>query len=305
MTKRIIVSNSEVSDFMKCERLWYYKYFKELTPIGNTSEALAYGNYGHDWLYRYYRTLASGANTVMAMAEANNVLRELQKSRDMSSEFLVHLMTIMVMYVTNHPYQNMKIIGVEQKEKTILYHDTIHDTEVYLGIKYDLLLQGTEGKQADKFILVDHKFKYSFISPEASAMNAQLPKYIYVLRQNGYNVETAMFNQLRYRKMDDDNPKNQRFHRLSITPTDNEISEAINDHITVASRIIDLRETSHDVGKIVTRSRDYRDCENCPFFSICLAQAKGKQTEALRTVQAFFRVGGNKYIDDYKELLND
>lgn len=298
-----VISNSETQDFQKCERLWFYKYYLQLTPLGNISGPLAYGIYGHDWLYKYYRELSKGADLGTAMAEANTTFRKLQAEGLAENDFIMYLMSIVMKYVTKHPVVNMEIVKVEEKLKAFLYYDPITNDEVYIAMKMDLLTRATEGKYAGEYILIDHKFKNNFIKAETAQMNVQLPKYIHVLRENGFPVKTALFNQLRYRQMDDE--KNERFLRLPITPTDEEIKETIKDHVKISMQILEHRRDPDNISNNVTRHRDERNCEHCPFFTICNLQLKGKNKQATDVVKAHFKIGGNEYIDGYRELENE
>jgi CRISPR/Cas system-associated exonuclease Cas4 (RecB family) len=301
----MIISNSEVSDYLKCQQLWLYKYVQRLTPKGNMSEPLAYGVYGHEWLFKFYKTRATGAGIEDSVIEANSVITGLINDGSVDNMFALHLMGLLYKYIEHYPDNNLKISGVEQKFKVPLAQDHSDPNKllgnyshIELGVTVDLIGTVTDGKYEGEEFIIDHKFTYNFWTPDAITLNSQLPKYIYAANANGHNVKRALINQLRYRQMSDNK---QFFSRRPVVPSETRISNIINQHIKTSWQIVAAKRDYYagiDPQPIKVLSR--ATCENCPFFSICDAELDGRNTDLIK--KAHYTTDGNKYLDAYKGM---
>lgn len=288
----MIISGSEVADYLKCQQYWFDKYVLKLTPKGTISDPLAYGIYGHEWLYKFFNARSNGADIKEAIGEATSVISNLINNGEIDNNFALHLMSILYKYVEAYPDNNFKILGVERKFTARL------DEDIEIGGTVDLIGQATAGKHEGKIVLLDHKFTLNFWSTDKLAMNNQLPKYMFIAKHNGYDVQLALINQLRYRKMGDNN---EFFRRTPVAPSDNRISAIIDHHLSISHSIKRKKEEfkaggTPDTPKIINGYY----CENCPFFSLCDAELDGRSTETIK--RAHFTVDTDSYLSTYKDL---
>jgi hypothetical protein len=289
----MIISNSEVSDFLKCQQYWWYKYILRLTPKGHISGPLAYGIYGHEWLSEYYLARANGGSKDDAIGAGNTAIGKLLVENKIDNEFALHLMSILLGYIEAYPDKNFEIIGVEQ-----IYIAQLSD-DISIGITVDVVGRATDGQYAGETFVLDHKFTYNFWSPNRVSFSPQLVKYIYTLRANGLDVNRGLLNQLRYRQMKNGN---ELFRRTPVAPSEIRINNVMSQHVAVSVEIFSIKKAYQEEARIFEPIKllDGKTCENCIFVPICEAEINGKKTET--TIKAHYTVNDDEYITAYEVL---
>lgn len=289
----MIISNSEVSDFLKCEQYWFNKYVRELSPKGFITGPLAYGIYGHEWLAEYFKTRATGGTSDDGIAESNKLISKHLQDGMIDTDFMLHLIGILYRYVEAYPDNNMEILAVEEKLIAPI------SERVTLGITVDAIVKATAGKLEGETFILDHKFTNNFWSIDRVAMSPQLPKYIYVARANNFDINRGLLNQLRYRKMKEEN---DFFRRTPVAPSEARINNIIEAHLRVSEEIYSIK-TMYDINHetpYLTKLMDGYRCDGCQFFSMCDAELNGKSTDSI--VKAHFNIGKDDYVRSYEEV---
>lgn len=297
-----LISNSEVSDFLLCERKHYYAHLRKLRRKGQ-SDALTRGIVGHEALAAYYEVLMNSPRYDVALpypvpvledaeAAARRVLMGYLSSPDslVGQEIIYDLDRILRRYFEYSRNDNWTILAVENQ-----YGIPINDEFEYT-MRLDVLAL-IDGEP----VLVDHKFKYNFFTQAELDMNAQIPKYIGTLKYNGVPVERGMMNQIRYRISKDQSDENM-FKRTMIKPHPVEIRNTLRDQIILSEQIIERRAMSQEEQSAAAlRVMSPMICKNCPFLDICKSELMGG--DITLTIQSEFEVNDYGYNDDSQEAL--
>lgn len=299
-----LISNSEVSDFLLCQRKHYYAHLRKLKRKGQ-SDALTRGIVGHEALAAYYEFLMdNGTGRVAdgkpysaqvldeAEAAARRVLMGYLSSPDslVGQEIIYDLDRILRRYFEFARNDNWTILAVEKQ-----YGIPINNDFEYT-MRLDVLAF-IDGEPT----LVDHKFKYNFFTQAELDMNAQVPKYIGTLRYNGVPVERGMMNQIRYRVSKDQSDENM-FKRVYIKPHPVEIRNTIREQILVSEEIIERRSlTREQQSEAARRVMSPMICKNCPFIDLCKSELMGG--DITLTIRSEFEVNDYGYNDDPQEAL--
>lgn len=302
-------SYSEVNSFKKCEQLWFNTYVLKLRKKGVGAGPLAFGKLGHLWLEHYYRILmettgsnvASQGERMKAIGVANLELIKAFATENYDQSIQPQLMKLLVEYVKTEANFQFDILAVEKSYGDVLPREDVIDYEpgdpdnIYVHMRLDLLIRPRKGAQAGKIGVMDHKFSENFPSPIAVKMNAQLPKQIHTLRENGVDAEFGILNYLRTRQMKSPS-QGDLFKREYVFPNDARVNNMMRDHEKKSRQIIYLKnipvaEAAEKVTKVADPlfcgSRSDRECE---FFSLCNLELNGEDTES--TIEAFYRKRG-------------
>ena len=266
------ISNSEVSTWLVCERQYYYQFDLNLEPIRH-SEALNRGLLGHEILACYYKELQRGRTHEEAMHTAREFLKSFISGNVYDLPVVLEVDNILQSYwAYRQGDPNWRILHVEEQ------FNVFFTQEFEFSMRLDLLVQDlTTGE----VILVDHKFVYDFWTQDDLALNPQLPKYIGALRVNGFKVDRALLNQLRYRKLKEPTPE-RLFVRESYSPSNQKVVNIVRDQITASEEIMAWRalpleergkKAKHILNKVV--------CKNCPAKLLCQQELDGAPLDYL------------------------
>lgn len=287
----VIRSNTEINSFLYCQRKHYYSFREGLAPKG-TARALNRGIVGHEAMERVYQEKQTGATKEMCLAAAYDVLNAaIMEQVDMADDFR-RLKEVIKLYVYHYWDEPFKVIGIEGQLET-LFPDSI---DLY-GLRYDLLVEGIDGKYKGQIGIIDHKFCYDWFTDKAITMNSQMLKYAGALRNEGIDVRFAMLNQIRYRKLKEDTAEN--LLRRAIVPLPGKrIKNVIKEHVKVSNKIAALSVLSpeeHFEESTMTLDKD--SCTKCAFQPLCTLELN-EQSSAY-TKKALY--GPNKYYQGYKD----
>lgn len=275
-----LVSNSEVSNYLSCERKHYYAHALQLMPI-NYSTSLSRGLIGHEALAEFYSALKDGfdifrAATVMEDVVDQYFLAEYQKSgnpgKQEALDMLNNLKTLLLRYVEFQKDDEWEILEVEKS-----YVLPLFDQYGY-GMRLDLLIKQTKGPRAGEIWIVDHKFVYDFYSQNDLVVNAQMPKYLAAVRnETGLVVKGGILNELRHRLKKGAMTNDEMFRREEIRPSSARIRGIMREQILASEEIIERHNLPVDeYGKKAKRVLNQMVCKNCSFLSLCMTELEGE-----------------------------
>jgi len=272
MTQSRKISNSEVSTWLVCKRQYYYGFDLALEPI-KFNESLSRGLLGHEVLACYYKELQRGRNHETAMATARKFLGEFMGRNVYDLPIILEVDKILQGYwAYRQGDPNWRILHVEEQ------FDVFLTQEFEFSMRLDLLVQDiTTGE----VILVDHKFVYDFWTQDDLALNPQLPKYIGALRVNGYKVDRAILNQLRYRNLKEPTPE-RLFVREPYAPSNQKVVNVVRDQISASQEIVAWKELPlEERGKKAMRILNKVVCRGCPAKVLCQQELDGAPLDYL------------------------
>jgi hypothetical protein len=209
----MIISNSEVETYNNCERQHYYKFGLGLRPLVDKA-AIRLGVYGHYVLESYYRQgLETNNRRVWYDAAIASIQELIDGAKSEQDHDLISLVTTRFHQYINY-YADDTSWRIVDVEGTYILEIA---PEISYAMTLDLLIQETVGPARGQYVVIDHKFIYRFHSIDEILMNAQIPKYIYTLRQSGFDVRYGMLNEIRSRTGIQDETK--LFNRAVIRPS--------------------------------------------------------------------------------------
>lgn len=266
----LLISNSEVDTKLRCDRLHYYQYALGLYPK-KVSRANSIGNLGHHVLEHYYRTIMDGGSREDAFHAGMSQIMLAPEHEELD---VVRLVSQRFMQYHEH-YQNerFKVVGVEGAFSTELENGTTYP------LRPDMLGFYEDGPWEGQYVIIDHKFKYDFFSPDELSMHVQTFKYIWTLRKLGYNVKRSMLNQIRYRENIKDIDK--LFKREYLVPTDVQMENIMREHMDVSSEIEACKQQPVSwYAKNAPRRFNSKDCGFCYFRIPCRQELLGLDASA-------------------------
>lgn len=275
-----VVSNTEVTTKSVCDRQHFYRFTLGIEPLpGNLSPALYRGIIGHEALEVYYRALMMGLSVEDARLAALEYLEKVilsvvtQTPEDSSRVILLSELSLLIdAYSRYYGVEPFEVIAVEQ-----VYQAPIGD-DLFYGMKLDVLIKYTSGEFRGDYCIMDHKFVYNFKDAPELEMDGQMPKYQKTLRENGIIVSKAVFNQIRYRKINDPVPT-QIFRRTPARLTPTKTNTIWDEQKEIAQKIVDDEKAQ----KRPLRTLSLLVCRNCHFYELCNADMMGQNTEHMIT----------------------
>lgn len=277
MTARV-VSNTEVTTKSVCDRQHFYRFTLGIEPLPeNLSPALYRGIIGHEALEVYYRALMEGKSVEEARLAALEYLEKVILSvvthtpEDTSRVILLSELSLLIdAYSRYYGVEPFEVIAVEK-----VYQAPIGD-DLFYGMKLDVLIKYTSGDYRGDFCIMDHKFVYNFKDAPELEMDGQMPKYQKTLRANGIVVGKAIFNQIRYRKINDPVPT-QIFRRTPARLNPVKTATIWDEQKEIAQKIVDDEKNQ----KRPLRTLSLLVCRNCHFYELCNADMMGQKTEQM------------------------
>lgn len=269
----LLISNSEVDSKLKCNRLHYYQYALGLYPK-TLGRANRIGLLGHHVLEYYYRTIMEGGSREEAFQAG---MDQVIASHEHEEIDVIQLVSNRFMqYCERYKNERFKVVGVEGVFSTPLDNGTTYP------LTLDLLAFYEDGPWEGQYVVIDHKFKYDFFSPDELSMHVQTFKYIWTLRKLGYNIKRSMLNQIRYREGIKDVDK--LFRREILEPTDIQLENIMREHMAVSSEIVSCKQQPVSwYAQNAPRRFNAKDCSYCYFRIPCRQELLGKDASATLT----------------------
>lgn len=277
------ISNSEVSTWLVCQRQYYYSFDLALEPNSYT-EALSRGLLGHEVLACYFSELKRGKDHEDAVVTARTFLSSFMHGGPYNLDLVLEMDRILTGYwAYRQGDSDWEILHVEEQ------FNVFFTTEFEFSMRLDLLVRD---RSTQEIILVDHKFVYDFWNQDDLALNPQLPKYIGALRVNGFKVDRAILNQIRYRKLKDPTP-DRLYVRESYTPSNNKVVTVVRDQITASEEIVTWRNLPlEERGKKAKCILNKVVCRNCPVKRLCADELDGGDIKYLAATEFKSRTYG-------------
>lgn len=279
----MIISNTRVTTRNLCKRMDYYRFILNIEPRV-FPHYIDTGLLGHSALEIYYSFMRDGSPVDECKKAALNFLREQAKLsiKEAPEDFeriqrINYLVWLIDGYAEFYRVEPFKVLEVEK-----VYTASI-TTDINYGMKLDTLVEFTSGKYRGDLVVMDHKFVYNFKSIVEIQMDAQLPKYIKTLQDNGYTVTKGLFNQLRRREMK--NPQPEDLFRRSWLKTNKAESEQIwREQTNTAIKIYsDSRISIDTIKDDAVRTLSLIVCRSCMFADLCKAELNGDNVTNLLT----------------------
>ncbi len=263
----MIISNSEVEAYQKCERLHWFAYGLNLTPTEH-SMPIKCGIMGHAVLEAYYRSR-------MNLQSHDECI---QAGLAVIADYMVrhgeYYSARIIPIVTNRFLQYAKLYEHEPWE--ILDVEGVYIIPLANGIEYaltlDLLIKWTSGEYKGLQSVVDHKWVYNFWTADEVHMMAQIPKYLWGLQRLGSQASFGIVNQIRYRDMKGE--PDDLFKRSRIEPTQKRLENIANIQRRAAQRIVEAKGSTWESEAIPSISK--QNCRNCFFRLPCSIEIDGR-----------------------------
>lgn len=268
---RLLISHSEADSFTQCERKWGYAHKLSLQPK-KLSEGLSRGNAGHAYLEAWAKGMIAGLSSEEAQVHALNAAAGMPNAAQalaLATEWVRDIF----------PKLGWKIVSVENQYRVGLEEDLVYP------FKFDLLVE-----IRGVLVLVDHKFLYDFYSQQMVDIFPQMPKYIFGLRAQGLNVEYAIYNMFRTRKV---NKIEDRYCQRETHPNEYRLRESMKEQLMNMRKI---RDAKNDPNFYPVRTANKMTCGNCSFADLCEFEARGESTKLMK--EAFFEPNTYGYEDD-------
>lgn len=266
----MILSHSSSTKYLECTQAFHYAYVQKLRPIATEGmpSYLFRGIKGHKALEILYKTGKRG--------EMNEYLDKEMEAHSYDYELLkivAALKFTLTHYVDYYPFHHLKMLAVEEK----MFTDLDPVTGTRFGIVPDLVVEHVAGPLKGLIEVLDHKFLANFKSELEIRIDTQLLKYIKVLRDNGFPVGRATFNQVRttsFKTFD----TAKTFRRTPVPLTPKKIDRVWQGLVDVGSDIAEAREPRRINSPLI--------CKSCAFVDLCMTELEGNDSTLIR--ESFF-----------------
>lgn len=291
------ISNSEVTAFLSCKRMYKYAFFNNLAPKV-TATPLARGTLGHEAFEFYIRARLDGMTHEQAYKEGQKAF--LAAMAHMNVDTVLQTKFLWERYMDFHNgWPEWKLLGTEER-----YDVKLTDT-LNLTMRYDLYV---EDVRSGKRLIGDFKFAYDFWSAEDHDLNGQMPKYIAAMQHNGLQVDGGFLEEIRTRPLGADKTKDSKnlWRRTPYYPSIARRKSVLRQHIAAAlsiERYRGLPETEREAETIPVLNK-HGACKFCNFKDLCNSELEGKTDLTLDIATSYVQntYGYNNQEPDLKEL---
>lgn len=280
----IVISNSQITSKLTCNRLHDYTYIQNLMPRVNNLD-LRRGTVGHALLEAFFRAIMAGSSVEEAEQAGIVKLREIIVNSDpldiLHAKMLVAMDKVFRRFVRQyHKSSKFKILSVESLITVPMTKD------IMFGMYTDLLVEYTMGTYKGKVGSYDHKIVSHFKTLEDLKFDPQQIKYQKALQLQGHDTAPPVLNQILHSAVgtayDDD------FIRESpIILTQQGVDTIWDESVEVAEQIYVERVTGN---RNTTRAMNYAACNRCPMRELCVAELNGSDTTQMRKIDYVKRV---------------
>ena len=263
------ISNSEVTCFLSCKRMYEYAFVLELAPK-ETPTPLSRGTIFHYAMELYWKARMAGHSHDDSMQIAMEAF--INPPERTSMDVIMEAQFLWTRYMIHHNgFPNWRPLGTEVK------HDVALTPTINMTIKYDFYFQDlTDGK----FYILDYKTSYDFWSYEDHDLNGQMPKYIAVLQANGIQCDGGYLEEIRTRSLSEAkarDPKNL-FKRTRYLPSRAKKAAVLQQHIAASIEIEKHRSLPEPERKVAALPvlNKHGACKYCNFKDLCNSELEGK-----------------------------
>lgn len=265
------ISNSEVTCFLSCRRMYYFAFGLELQPKV-LARALNRGNLFHYASERYWKARMEGHahNACFQHAEQVFASEEVTSAIPLDQIMEAHFLWQRCYTANAEMFSSWEPLGVEVKE------DMEMTPTLNITIKYDLRYRDVDGK----IYILDWKTAYDFWSVKDHDNNAQMPKYIGVMRGNGYQIDGGQIFEVRTRKLGKEKSAdpNNLWRMTPYKPSIAKTRSVLKQHIMASREIEQFRVNSPErqLDLAIPVLSKYGACTLCNFTDLCNAVNEGK-----------------------------
>lgn len=292
----MIISNSDIASFQKCERRWYYERYLGIRPK-EYPEPMEVGSFGHLLMEDIFTEVLNGADYDKAIKAANPRLKDLLTDPSESSLAKSKVYKNVLAFVAYYFEQPWKVVGIEEK--------STHPVSLGLEFGYtpDLRLEWTMGPKRGQQFILDYKFTGQYWNDREINLFQQVPKYIaYKNKIDGLNIRDGAVVLLNTRATSSDTgnklflvkwvPLNKV--KLETIMRENEIMmERIKPYYTA---------TPEHVRNMVVRTVNTQVCKLCFFADdLCPMEFEGKDVTRVMA----YNYEKNEYGYDETHLNGD
>jgi hypothetical protein len=167
-------------------------------------------------------------------------------------------------------WPNWRLLGTEQRVDCKLT-DTLS-----MPMRYDAYV---EEIKTNRRLIVDWKTTYDFWSPQDHDLNAQNPKYITVMNNNGQRVDGAVLEEIRSRKLGAEKSADAKnlWRRTHYFPSQAKKRSVLKQHIAASleiERYRNLDEKAREDATIPVLNK-HGACKYCNFKELCITELDG------------------------------
>lgn len=289
----MIISNTEVTTKNICDVAHEFHFIKGVAPK-QLPVPLYRGIIGHSALQVYYELMKEGEPVEVCRDGALAVLdKEIARIASETPEEFEQIQLIMNIrnlikdYADVYRKEPFRVLEVEKKYFT----PVDPELDIHYGLQLDTLIEMIAGEFRGEIVVMDHKFVYNFKTALDIQMDAQLPKYIKTLQDNGYSVSRGWFNQVRTRQMKAPRPEDL-YRRSWIKSNRHETAQIWKEQAKVAREIHSIKS---DPDYEPVRTMSYITCRGCMFQGPCKSSLDG--TDVSTMLQAQFEPSKYGYTD--------
>lgn len=280
-----IISNSEVDAFLTCENKHKFGFLWNKEPK-TKSRALSIGIIGHEILAEYYRGIKAKLSQQESYQQGMKLLTPYMLDADSQDE--IDTLAVVQALISRYVEQDTLATFTEILEVEKDFYLPINESFWY-GMRLDLLVRSISGRSEGNIYLIDHKFTYDFNSFDDLKLNAQMPKYIGVLRNAGVPVEDGWLNQFRTRfpaHLIGNKANSDLFQRSPVDVKPNRIRSAFTQQLIASERIMQRRALPPELQEMEALPVMNRMvCRNCPFVLPCTMSQEGVDIKSLMAVK--------------------
>ena len=294
------VSNSEVTSFLSCRRMYRYAHILNLMPK-KTKAPLYRGTMDHEAFQRYIEARLEGNAHDKAMRAGRSVFVDAVKSDPQRIDEILYNQMIWDRYMERHQgWPEWRLMSTEQRFELPLT-DTLK-----MVIRYDVMV---EDLKQGKILIGDWKFHYRFNSPMNHALNGQMPKYIRVMKANGIEVHGGFLEEVRTEKLGKEksaDPK-QLWRRTFYFPSNAKMNNMLRQHIATALEIERFRalpEADQKAAAIPVLNK-YGPCGYCDFAELCNTENDGGDIDLQVELDFTQNTYGYNFVESEQQKVID
>lgn len=261
----MIISNSDIQSFQKCEMRFFYERILELRPR-NYPPAMEVGTFGHKMMEEGFTVILNGGTYEEAVEAVSKLLLDQMQHPERMAVFR-HV----IAFIAWFQEQPWRVVGIEEKGNFKI------DDDKEFGFTPDLIIEWTAGPLKGQLEILDYKFTGQAWTDAEIDMSQQLPKYlIYKNKRDGTNIHRCGIVQL-FTRAAQEKKGSQLFLVKHKVPSKHRLQEIERENEILMDRVRPHFENP-DQSKLM-HTVDAKQCKMCWFASdLCPMDMDGKDT---------------------------
>lgn len=269
------ISNSQIMDFQKCEKRFYWSTVLGLRPL-EMPEAMQRGLDGHELLELAFKGKQQGLDLDECLASLNPLIEQMYTNNAPGVSVYRHVLA-MVTYAYN---QEWEVVSVESNRLTPVAEVITADNEVALfAYTPDIVFRWTTGPRRGTCFMLDWKFTAYMWGDAQVHMFQQLPKYMIhwnMEHPEDRVMQLGIVNLLT--RAPSSAPAEKLFKILWLTVPKQKLETIRRENARLMERVKTARETYEPEDYL--RTVDNHQCRMCIFANdLCPADLEGRNTE--------------------------